>query len=385
MDEFASIPRKQDHSRQYGEAGEPAALPNGAAALIPAAGDAVAEAWERIFGVPASRGDHLLDVLINSHGLPRTMQLNYLLAEIGDATGVRLPLTVVYGSPTAAALAEMVQKRDWPPYARPVLVQSGVGLSLFVLPGVGGMGLDVVTLARYLSFSGPVYFNPPKGIDGTEPDHTIDTIVAGHIAVIRSVQPHGPYWLLGHSWGGVVALEIARSLRASGEMIAFLGMIEPMVSERNWPYGAWLEFMGKRLRSHLMELGQLKSPSVAIPYVRQRLVAVVGRIGRLFGFNQWSALAAVVDVLPAPLDKVLAAESEAIDAYRLHHYDGEATLFAMRSGHASLCDPKKIWPSKFSQLDLQWVAGDHESIMIEPSVRTLAEAISAVLAVHRQK
>jgi thioesterase domain-containing protein len=132
-----------------------------------------------------------------------------------------------------------------------------------------------------------------------------------------------------------------------------------------------------------MELGQLKSPRVAIRYVRQRLVAMVGRIGRLFGFNQWSALAAVVDVLPPPLDKVLAAESEVIDAYRLRSYEGEATLFATRSGHAAVCDPKKIWPAKLGRLDLQWVAGDHESILTVPSVKNLAAAISATLAARR--
>jgi len=34
-------------------------------------------------------------------------------------------------------------------------------------------------------------------------------------------------------------------------------MIEPVVSERSWTYGVWLEYMGKRLRHHLMELGQI--------------------------------------------------------------------------------------------------------------------------------
>jgi acetoacetyl-CoA synthetase len=383
MAEFAAIPRKQDNSLNYWGFGAPAANPSCAASLTPAVGDVVAEAWERILGVPASRGDHLLDVLVNSDGLPRSQQLGLLLSEIGAATGVHLPLTVVFGSPTAAELVEMLQNRDWPQYERPVRMQSGVGQPLFVLPGIGGIGLDVVTLLRFLTFPGPIYFNPPQGIDGTEPHRTLNVLVADHVAVIRTVQPHGPYWLLGHSWGGVVALEIARSLRASGETIMFLGMIEPMVSERNWPYGAWLEFMGKRLRSHLMELGQLKSPRVAIRYVRQRLVAMVGRIGRLFGFNQWSALAAVVDVLPPPLDKVLAAESEVIDAYRLRHYEGEATLFATRSGHAAVCDPKKIWPAKLGRLDLQWVTGDHESIMTVPSVKNLAAAISATVAARQ--
>ena len=383
MAEFAAIPRKQDNSHDYGGLGAPAANPSCAASLTPAVGDVVAEAWERILGVPASRGDHLLDVLVNSDGLPRSQQLGLLLSEIGAATGVRLPLTVVFGSPTAAALVEMLQNRDWPQYERPVRMQSGVGQPLFVLPGIGGIGLDVVTLLRFLTFPGPIYLNPPKGIEGTEPHHTVEANVADRVAVIRTVQPHGPYWLLGHSWGGVVALEIARSLRASGETIAFLGMIEPVVNERSWTYGAWFEYMGKRLRHHLIELGQIRSPGAAIRYGSKRLAPLVGRIGRLFGFNQWSSLTAVVDMLPAPLDAVLAAEIEIIDAYRLRHYEGEATLFATRSGHAAECDPNKIWPAKLGRLDLQWVAGDHESILTVPSVKNLAAAFSATLAARQ--
>ena len=162
MAEFAAIPRKQDNSLDYWGFGAPAANPSCAASLTPAVGDVVAEAWERILGVPASRGDHLLDVLVNSDGLPRSQQLGLLLSEIGAATGVHLPLTVVFGSPTAAELVEMLQNRDWPQYERPVRMKSGVGQPLFVLPGIGGIGLDVVTLLRFLTFPGPIYFNPPQ-------------------------------------------------------------------------------------------------------------------------------------------------------------------------------------------------------------------------------
>ncbi len=383
MAEFAAIPTKQDHSHDYGGFGAPAANPSRTASLTPAVGDVVAEAWERILGVPASRGDHLLDVLVNSHGMARAQQLGLLLSEIGAATGVHLPLTVVYGSPTAAALVEMLQNRAWPQYERPVRMRSGIGQPLIVLPAIDGMGLDVFTLMRSLTFPGPIYLNPPQGIDGTEPHRTVEANVADHVAVIRTVQPHGPYWLLGYSWGGVVVLEIARTLRASGETIAFLGMIEPMVSERSWTYGAWLEFMGKRLRHHLIELRQIRSAGAAIRYGSKRLAPLVGRIGRLFGFNRWSGLAVKVNTLPTPLNTVMTAEIEVTNAYCVRYYEGEATLFATRSGHAAECDPNKIWPAKLGRLDLQWVAGDHESILTVPSVKNLAAAISATLAARR--
>ena len=88
-------------------------------------------------------------------------------------------------------------------------------------------------------------------------------------------------------------------------------------------------------------------------------------------------------MLPTPLDTVLTAEIEVTNAYRLRHYEGEATLFATRSGYAAECDPNKIWPAKLGRLDLQWVAGDHDTILIVPTVKNLASAISATLAARR--
>jgi len=346
-------------------------------------GDAIAEVWERILGVPASRGDHLLDVLVNSHGMERSRQLGLLLSEIGVATGVSLPLTIAYESPSAAALTQKVQKGTWPHFQRPVRLQSGVGEPLFVLPGAGGLGLDVIMLVRYLTFPGPIFLNPPRGVDGDEPHRALDAIVADHVAILRNIQPHGPYWLLGHSWGGLIALEIARVLRACGETIAFLGMIEPVVGELDWTYRLWLEYMGKRFRYHLAELRQIGSPSAAARYVSKRLTPLFGRIGRLFGYNKWSGLAGAVGTLPGPLGAVVDAEIELIDAYRLRYYDGAATLFATRAGHAADCDPEKIWPGKLRSFDLQWVEGNHESILTEPGVKSLARQVSASLASHR--
>jgi thioesterase domain-containing protein len=342
--------------------------------------DAVSQAWERTLGVPAHRDDRLFDVLANRDGAARSQQLGLLLSEIAQATGVELPLTVAFGSPTAADLIEMVRTHTWPLYQRPVQMQSGVGAPLFIFPGIGGMGLDLVALARDLTFPGPVYLAPPQGIDGLAPHRTFDEIVADHIAVLRTVQPHGPYWLLGYSLGGLVALEISRRLRRSGEVIAFLGMIEPELREQDWPYGVWFEYMRKRLLHHWAAFRQISSPRAALRYGSKRIEPLIGRIRRLFGNHSWAPMLTLAERLPAPLAKIWCAETEALDAYRLRPYEGDVTLFATRSGHAALCDPMKIWPSKVNRFDLQWIPGDHMSSLTEPKVKDTADFISAEIA-----
>jgi hypothetical protein len=213
-----------------------------------AADDVVGAIWEQTLRVPASRGDRLLDVVVNESGMARALQVNALFSEIATATGVHLPVFIALQSPSAADLAKMVRHRDWPAHDRPVLMRPGAAdQSLFYLPGIGGIGLDALGLVRHLSFPGPIYFSPPRGLDGAEPHRTLNALVADHVALIRAIQPHGPYWLLGYSWGGLVALEIARCLQASQEPIAFLGMIDTALNQADWTFGGWLQYVGARI------------------------------------------------------------------------------------------------------------------------------------------
>jgi acetoacetyl-CoA synthetase len=339
--------------------------------------EAVADVWERTLGVSAHRNDRLLDILIGVHRRAPGL-LGVLIDGIGNATGVHLPLTVVFSSPTAAELSDMVRHRDWPQYVRPVKVHNGFGRPLFFLPGLGGNGLDTLGLIRHLTVTGPIYLNPSRGIDGAEPHHSLDAAVADQISIIKTVQPKGPYQLLGYSWGGLVALEVARSLRASGETIAFVGMIEPVLNVSDWTYGAWLGFMANRIGHHLRQARQAGSPRASLHYVQRQLVPAIDKFVRLFGVYQLWPLDSEAERLSPPLAAIWKAESDIIKRYRLRFYDGAATLFATQFGHAAECNPAKIWPTKVSQLDLQWIPGDH--FLTGPAVENMAAIISTAIA-----
>jgi thioesterase domain-containing protein len=289
---------------------------------------------------------------------------------------------VVYASPTVAELAAMVRAPETVRYVRPVPVKPGTGEGLFVFPGIGGIGLDVLGLGRHLSFAGPVYFNPPRGVDGAKPDRTLDDVVADHVTCIRRVQPHGPYWLLGSSWGGLVGLEVARALRAAGEPIAFVGAIDPILNQNDWTASAWLQFVSVRFGYHLRELRQIRSPVAAAHYVGKRVVPVIDKLLRPFGITRLWPLAEAGNELPAALAAIWSAESVIIKQYRLRRYDGPVTLFATRAGHAGEVDPRKIWLPKVSRFDLVWVPGDHE--LTEPGVADTARVISDTLTQVRR-
>jgi thioesterase domain-containing protein len=70
----------------------------------------------------------------------------------------------------------------------------------------------------------------PGLIDGKECE-TIESVAAHHIRSVRGIQPSGPYYLGGFCFGGLVAFEMAQQLRASGERVAFLAILD---YQMNW-------------------------------------------------------------------------------------------------------------------------------------------------------
>ncbi len=63
----------------------------------------------------------------------------------------------------------------------------------------------------------------------------LDGVIEHHLTTLRKEQPHGPYYLFGYSLGGTLAQGIAARLRALGEEVAFLGLLDTWPPEtQNW-------------------------------------------------------------------------------------------------------------------------------------------------------
>lgn len=147
------------------------------------------------------------------------------------------------------------------------------------MPGVGGNVLNYNTLARLLGPDQPFYGLQSRGLDGLEEPLTrIEDIAAQFLREIREVQPDGPYYLVGMCMGGVVAYEMAQQLRAAGQEIGLLALLETWSPEtvpgrRLRPRGrvvAVLGFVADRLRLYLETLGRLRGRE-RLRYLLRRL------------------------------------------------------------------------------------------------------------------
>jgi acyl carrier protein len=154
-----------------------------------------------------------------------------LFAEIEKEFEVKLPLAILFQTPTPAGLARNI--RDWS-----VRVAEGTHLKssplvplqtrgsrppFYCIHAVGGGALYYSAMASYMSEDQPFY-----GIQALESEYrsehyaSIETIARHYIEVIREVQPEGPYYLGGYSLGGSIAYEMARQLTALGQKIGLL-------------------------------------------------------------------------------------------------------------------------------------------------------------------
>lgn len=169
-----------------------------------------------------------------------------------------MPNSVVFDHPTVNALAAFVNSQlgDVVPSAAPMDSKSSgkamasaelsmatpvkllehlndrtVGRPLFLVPGAGMQAGGFRSLAALLPV--PVYgFSWPKDIrPRSEWPSTLSNLAATFIDEARLVQPSGPLFLAGHSFGATVALEMVRLIEKKGDSVALAMLFDP----RNLP------------------------------------------------------------------------------------------------------------------------------------------------------
>jgi amino acid adenylation domain-containing protein len=153
-----------------------------------------------------------------------------LMAQISKGFKQLFPLAVVFTAPNIAALANLISSKEETSIDILVPIQSnGIAPPIFGVPGVGGNVLSLQPLSRTLGPKQPFYGLQAVGLDGRAlPLTSVDETARANIAALKTVQPTGPYCLIGHSYGGVVAYEMARILLNQEDKISSLILLDSM-------------------------------------------------------------------------------------------------------------------------------------------------------------
>ena len=130
-----------------------------------------------------------------------------------------------------------------------VLIRAGgSALPLFFIHGVGGILPDLERLLDKLDAEHPIYFVIAQAFDpDVRPLLTLEEMASCYLRDMRRAVPHGSYGLIGFSFGGMVAYEIAQQLRAERSVSPLLLMLDSMEMSR-LKRQAQTEPTGRRIR-----------------------------------------------------------------------------------------------------------------------------------------
>ena len=183
---------------------------------------------------------------------------------------------------------------------------------------------------------------------------TVEEMATHYNQELRSARPHGPYFLAGYSFGGMIAYEMAQQLKAAGEdvpVLVIFDMYDPVeyrkVSSSEVPWYA---------------------------YVKEN---VVKRISRSY-FDRG---------LPLPTrlrhNYIIGVYDVAIRSYGPKPYDGAITLMRTRASSG----PQDMGWSKWATggVEIRMVPGDHYNMIKEPHVRALAAQLNDVVRKSMQR
>jgi len=226
--------------------------------------------WEKVLGInPIGTMDDFFALGGDS------LAAATMLAAIEKFCGVYLPVSALVEAPTPERLAELIRRGGLSETdLRLVALRlRGSKPPLYCVPGAGASALQFRTLAHHLSEDQPVFAFQPRGLDGRSPYlRSVEEMAASYINGMRLHQPHGPYYLCGSSFGGVVAFEMARQLAAGSQQVRFLALLG---SYGKYPKRRRSLAPGKRLKLALLPF---------LPHDQRTLSAVFSSSG---GIKDW--------------------------------------------------------------------------------------------------
>lgn len=319
-----------------------------------------------------------------------------LFAMVRKTWAVDFPISVLFEAPTIAACAALIEERIGPQEGEAATAtpkaptrrfthlvamherDGGPKTPFFLVAGMFGNVLNLRHLAQLIGGDRPFYGLQARGLYGdAEPHRSIPEAAADYIAELRQVQPHGPYLLGGFSGGGLTAWEMARQLEDAGEEVATLVLLDTPLPMRP---------ALTRADKAMIKLAELRKrgPGYLIDWAKARWEWEMQKRKPKRPEDAEGAFHNAA---------IEAAFREAVAHYDLPRRQGETVLFRppldlhwkVTSGNWVSRAREYVYAdndlTRFApRLEVIEVPGDHDSMVLEPNVRTLAARLRRVIA-----
>jgi pristinamycin I synthase-3/4 len=269
-----------------------------------------------------------------------------LISRCQTEFGIKLRPADIAADPSIEGMARLLRSMapPQPPNTLVTLSEDGAAPPLFCIHPATGTVFCYLDIVSRLSIPRPVYgLQDVSGRHGTAPARLVDQ-ARDYLREIRNVQPYGPYHLMGWSYGGVAAFEIACQLQAEGETVATLLLLDPPIK----PKAGWKVSTAEIVA----DLTGQASDNDTIDYAKA--AATLGRSGE---FPPDITAAQVAEIVETYLRC-----ADLLDTFEPKSFTGDATYaFGRRSGNPAAPDS---WRSLISgEFELIELDCDHDGLM----------------------
>ena len=288
-----------------------------------------------------------------------------ILSEIAVDFYINMPVSAIFQAPTIEKLANVLKSeaKILPWYSLVPIQPKGSRPILF-----GIHWLKYNDLSHYLGVDQPVY-----GLYYGMGDNTgnpislpkIQDLASHYIQEMRSLQPEGPYFLMGLSRGGTIAYEMAQQLTELNQRVELLVMFDTDLITPNISYYPLLQRILNRfwmLIDYIWRIGLVE----AINRIKIRIKVKFRPI-----ISRWFPKINI----PKPL---LVIE----DVYIPKPYLGGVIFFRAKHSYPDfkIDFPEAKWRKLIKGgLDIYTISGSHNSILEKPQVKIIAEKITQAI------
>ncbi|MEP6901718.1 MAG: amino acid adenylation domain-containing protein [Actinomycetota bacterium] len=347
--------------------------------------------WETILDVqPIGVQDNFFE--LGGHSL----QAVRMFAEIEETFGKNIPLATLFEASTIEKLADILRQEGWAaPESSIVPIQpDGRKPPFFCVHAKGGNVLFYRDLAKHLGNDQPFYGIQARRLGGRQVGHaTVEEMAEFYIKEMQMMQPQGPYYLGGSSFGGLAIFEIAQQLHNQGQKVALLALFDtgtpnyPKVLPNTTALRSKIYELIRRIQHHRDSLKAFNSKERAnylldklkkakLQY-RRKIVNTYKKIVRKF-YLKTKGTGSIPKNYIQIEDQIWKAGLK----YQPQIYPGKMTLFRASNQPLGIQpDPTLGWENFVAGgIEIHDVPGHHGSIVAEPYVGVLAEKLNNCLA-----
>ncbi|MEU8682343.1 amino acid adenylation domain-containing protein [Streptomyces sp. NPDC048611] len=257
-----------------------------------------------------------------------------LVARVRAAFGCELTIGSLFEAPTPAALAARLDSSgpasgDALDVVLP-LRATGDRPALFAFHPAGGLAWCYAGLAARLGPDQPVYGIQARGLAGDAPlPRALAEQAEDYVQQLRTVQPHGPYRLLGWSVGGILAHTVAVLLQEAGESVELLALLDAFPAEQ------WRERPAPEEGDALTAVLRMAGFDRTDERTRDEVLATLRRAGSPLAGLTDHTLSKIVDIVPN--------HARMMRAHHHRTYQGDLLFFTAAAPRAEDWLTREAW------------------------------------------